>query len=656
MLEGLVFASIIVPLIASVFTSASSIFIYLLSVVRFIRLMRIQLSEGEFFGRLNCYKMRARMLILIEVVGLLFLAPFATLSADECPFLYGIHDHEPSPAEYLSHIENASGVGRGWVTATVAVGHDPGDMGGVDFTWFSNRGHTVICRINNGYFNEGTIPLPVHYSDFATRCANFVANSPGCEIWVIANETNLACEWPPSGNHKAYVSPQSYADCFRLCYDAIKAVRPTHKVCSQALAPWAGPYGSGTLSSYTHDGNPLNWVQYMNQMLTAIHSSGGIDGIALHITSRGYNYSDIHSTAQMNAAGQLLYSSFYVYKDWVNYGIPSLLYSLPLYATECNGMYYWKGGHPENPAAHYESGWVQEIYHEIDNYNRTVAATEGKPRYHCINFYRWCSHCDDWNIDGDSNPYKSQILADLDDALTHAYRWDTSEPTPTPTPPAPTPTPLPGSTWCDFFEGTAVDTSPPEPDWKLYSQGGFSITQSGGFLRLVGSSGASYGGIYNGDYETYSDFAIHTKLIIVDTDSTQGGSSEANAEIRFRTQSGAGYSLSFKAGDADQKVNLRRSDTWAIIQNKQVSHTFSNGETFYVSIDCNGTQIATKVGTTGGADDVVNWELTDSTFQTGCFWLFGYQLKEADFDYVYVGPQGWNPFAEPLRATNLQLY
>ncbi len=340
--------------------------------------------------------------------------------ASEARSLYGIHDHEPRPTEYLNRIK--AKVGAGWVTATVEVGSNPADQGGADFRSISSEGHTVICRINNGYGLNGTIPVKSKYDDFAQRCANFVRNSQGCSIWVIGNETNLAAEWPLDGGRLKYISPQDYAECFRKVYNAIKAVRPNDRVIPQALAPWAGPYGSGTIGGYPHDPMPLNWVQYMNQMLTAIAATGPLDGIALHINSRGYSTAAIHSTAKMNAGGMQLYSSFYVYKDWIEYGIPPSLYHLPLYATECNGYFYWKGGHPEDPSQHYLAGWMQEIYAEIDRWNRQAVLT-GKPVFRCVNMYRWCPYCDGWNIDGASNPYRGQILNDLDAALDQGYTW-----------------------------------------------------------------------------------------------------------------------------------------------------------------------------------------------------------------------------------------
>ena len=369
----------------------------------------------------------ARHGLLPALLCAVLITPKAALG-QESPFLYGVHDAEPFPGEFLTHL-NSAGV-SGWVTATVAIGHNPADTSGVDFRSIANAGHTVICRINDSYCSAGTIPAPADYAAFAQRCANFVSHSQGCTIWIIGNETNLASEWPIINGRKVYLTPQNYAGCFRLCYDAIKLVAPAHKVVTQALAPWAGPYGTGQACGYNHDAMPLNWVTYLNQMLTAIKNSTpgphgtGPDGVALHITSRGYEYTDVHSTQKVNAGGQMLYLGFYLYKDWIELGIPQSMWNLPLYATECNGNYYWKGGHPEAPAKHYTAGWVQAIYGEINRYNTLDAPAAGKPVFHCVNLYRWCAYCDPWNIDGSDNPYKAQILSDLDSAAASRYTWN----------------------------------------------------------------------------------------------------------------------------------------------------------------------------------------------------------------------------------------
>lgn len=376
------------------------------------------------------------------VGGVLFCLALPT--GAQTPWIYGYHDWE-AVTDGGGALDEFTSQGRtAWITATVAVGHNPNQQGGDNFTAASNAGHTVICRINNGYGEDGTIPVPSQYANFAQRCANYVAGTQGCEYFVIGNETNLAHEWPKVNGWRSYISPQSYADCFRLCYNAIKAVRPNAKVIPQALAPFAGPYSAGP----DHDGNPLGWTTYMNQMLTAIANTGPLDGIAVHINSRGYTYADVHSQQKVN--GQFF--SFYVYKDWVNLGTPASLQCLPYYATECNGIYYWKGGHPEcsscgNPSCCYQPNWARWIYDEINAWNQAQAAT-GKGIYRCVNMYRWCQWCDPWNIRG--APQQGQIEADMYNAIAQDYRWPNScgsGPTATPTnTPSNTPTNTPSNT------------------------------------------------------------------------------------------------------------------------------------------------------------------------------------------------------------------
>lgn len=364
----------------------------------------------------------ARLRLLLCVL----LAWRAPAAADEAPYIYGVFDHDPDPQEYMNRI----GV-PGWITATVAIGANTNETWGVDFSFLADRGHTVICRINHAYFPFGTIPLPEKYDDFAARCASFVANSRGCRIWTIGNELNIAGEWPVNftNNHAAYVSPAAYAACFRKVYNAIKAVQPEARVLPAAPACFAGPFAANSQNlnwfgtNYTHDANPLTWVAHLRSLLTNIANTGPLDGIALHVSSRGYTCAAVHSTAKFSGAAAGLYNSFYVYKDWINLGIPTNLYHLPLYATECNGYYYWKGGHPESPTAHYESGWMQAVYEEINRYNQNAFLT-GKPVFRCFNMYRWGPH-DGWGIDRSDNFFKQDILDDLQDAASRRYTWPT---------------------------------------------------------------------------------------------------------------------------------------------------------------------------------------------------------------------------------------
>ncbi len=368
-----------------------------------------------------------RLTVLLAVA----LLPVRLLCASEALYLYGIFDGgDPSPAdasEYLGHI--SSGAGPGWVAVTASVGANTNHTWGVDYRFLANQGHTVICRINHGYFPIGTIPLTNKYDDFAIRCASFVSNSLGCSIWTIGNELNISGEWPFDTNRNVapFVTPANYALCYRKVYNAIKAVHPNDKVLPQAPACFSGPFGAGSNpygpNNFPYEANPLTWVQYLNQMLNAITNTGPNprppDGIALHVSSRGYTCDAIHSTAKF---GNGLYNSFYVYLDWVNLGIPPALYNLPLYVTECNGYYYWKGGHPESPLSHYEPGWMQEVYAEISRYNQAAIAT-GKPVFRCFNMYQWPEGYDNWNINGSSDYYKADIMSDLDVAVAQRYTW-----------------------------------------------------------------------------------------------------------------------------------------------------------------------------------------------------------------------------------------
>ncbi|HOC58145.1 MAG TPA: hypothetical protein PKI20_21180 [Verrucomicrobiota bacterium] len=70
-------------------------------------------------------------------------------------------------------------------------------------------------------------------------------------------------------------------------------------------------------------------------------------------------------------------------------------------------------------------GWMQEVYAEMSRYNQTAIAT-GKPVYRCFNMYQWPDGYDDWNINGPSDYFKADILADLDEAVAQRHTWPNS--------------------------------------------------------------------------------------------------------------------------------------------------------------------------------------------------------------------------------------
>ncbi len=346
------------------------------------------------------------------LLAALWIAAFAAIGQSQTPHLIGIHDDDfPSVNEWLSR---APGAGA-WITATESLGHDPNNFGGKNYT--VSAGTTIIARLNNGYNPDGTLPLKEHYADFAQRCANFVANSSGCEMWLIGNETNLGSEWPRRNGVPEYISPEDYAEAFKLAYNAIKAIRPDHRVFVQSLAPWAGPY------SFPGEVQPDNWVDYSWKMLKAITTGPDAvtpDGITLHINSRSYALSSVAFGERITAGGLPLEFGWGVHRDWIQWGIPRELWHLPLHATESNGRAYWSGiGWPEPGQPAYQTGWLQAIFTSINGWNQD-ARHFGLPIYRCINMYRWCD-CDGWSIK--VAPNKAQILSDLEATAALGFTW-----------------------------------------------------------------------------------------------------------------------------------------------------------------------------------------------------------------------------------------
>jgi hypothetical protein len=154
-------------------------------------------------------------------------------------YIYGMHDRG---GEHLMLVDNQA---RGWVVVTEALGADPNDLSSSSYEDLLEQGFGIIVRLNHGYGNEGTIPLPAKYRDFARRVANFVNRSPGAHIWIIGNETNLEREWPrvaPGSDRGEPITPRNYADCYKLCRDAIHNL-PGHsndQVIVGAIGPWNG--------------------------------------------------------------------------------------------------------------------------------------------------------------------------------------------------------------------------------------------------------------------------------------------------------------------------------------------------------------------------------------------------------------------------------
>lgn len=423
-------------------------------------------------------------------------------------YIFGIH--EPGGEHNMKEMGKP-----GWIVFTEAIGSDPNDRSGKDFRQWSDQGYGIICRLNNGYEPAGTIPNSSQYSNFARRCANYVAASQGCKIWIIGNETNYRVEWPPlgaarsvapaaapapsgaseaeaeevrsggwwrallrwisggmgraelgqgrdvagepgdageavvlesaapeplsnaqleqhdplnrnpqqrfsviyaeeaaenaaglptpaqqtrSGETRQMITPQLYAQCYRLCRDAIHRV-PGHsndQVLVGGVAPWN--------DNAKYPGNPRgDWAQYQLDILNQL-GPNGCDGLTIHTYTHGTDPNLIHDTQKLDSFPQYHYH-FFAYKDFMN-AIPANMRHLPVYCTETD--------QGDVPWANTNSGWVQRAYGEINHWNQQP----GNQQIRALILYRW-PKIDRWFIEG-----KQGVIDDFRASMQHAYRWN----------------------------------------------------------------------------------------------------------------------------------------------------------------------------------------------------------------------------------------
>ncbi len=320
------------------------------------------------------------------------------LPRGESPYIFGIHDQG---GEYLMADQGK----KGWVLVTEAVGRNPFDQSGKDYSELEEDGFGVIVRLNHGYHDAdlynypGTIPEhdldSQSYQEFAVRCANFVQNSRGCHIWVIGNETNHPNEWP-GGPQGAPITPRMYADCFRRCYTEIhlRPGRRSDQVVLGAVAPWN--------ASVSYPGNVRgDWIRYFYDLLLLVGSR--CDGIALHTYTHGPESARITANTPMWAPFEDRNYEFRAYQEFMA-AIPASLRHLPVYITETD---------QNDPWSRHHSGWVQAAYAEINAWNQDPL----HQRIRCLLLYRWLPY-DQWSFAG-----LREVTDDFRAALAKDYRW-----------------------------------------------------------------------------------------------------------------------------------------------------------------------------------------------------------------------------------------
>lgn len=363
--------------------------------------------------------------------------------------IFGIHEPGRSPSG--EQIMRDAGK-PGWIVFTEELGHDPNQQGGRDYRPYSDQGLGLIACLNHGYEPNGTIPHSSLYAQFARRCANFVANSPGCKIWIIGNEMNYAVERPgvqiarsaptrgqddqapkpphPSAagwshpehfsallplnrsarrnivNPGEVITPQLYVRCYRLCREAIHQL-PGHGDDQVLIGPVA-PWNVDTVYADNPNGD---WIKYFQDILLAL-GPGQCDGIGLHTYTHGVDPNLISDTSTMAIPFQNRHYNFLAYQDFMQ-AIPQTMRNLPVYITETCQVTPW---------ANTNSGWVKRAYGEINHWNQQA----GHQQIRALALYRWPA-IDQWVIEG-----KQGVIDDFREALLQDYRWQEGSSQPPP--------------------------------------------------------------------------------------------------------------------------------------------------------------------------------------------------------------------------------
>ena len=310
------------------------------------------------------------------------------------PYIFGMHDRG---GEHLMLGKDRPG----WVLVTEGIGADPNNHAGSNYTDLANRGLGVIVRLNYGYGTTGTIPHSSRYDDFARRCGNFVQASPGCHVWIIGNEMNLANE-RPGGPGGQVITPQLYASCFAKCRNEIRQ-RAGHEE-DQIVLGAVGPWNIQT----TYPENPSgDWVRYFGDILDLLGSQ--VDGISLHTYSHGQEPHLVFDEAKMDPPFDHYRLHFRAYRDFMG-AIPPELRNRPVYITETDQYNAWRD---EN------SGWVRNAFREIDDWNQNSA---NQP-IQALVLFRWViGNSNDPQQVGWAIENKPGVQDDFRDAMENEYR------------------------------------------------------------------------------------------------------------------------------------------------------------------------------------------------------------------------------------------
>jgi len=332
------------------------------------------------------------------------------------PWIFGMHD---PGAEGVIESKGK----RGWIVFTEAIGHDPNDRSGKDFTPWTSRGHGVIVRLNNGYEGSGNLPFQNQYGNFAKRVANYIQASPGADIWILGNETNLPREWPGNTNGDPNtgeaITPQRYISCYNQVRDELGR----RGLGGELLVPaptgtWAPPY-DGTLAHLPNRGVP-GFIDYWVQVLNALGPEK-IGGLAIHAYTHGSDPNLVYSDQKMGWPYQDINYHFRVYQNYLQ-RVPGNMRHLPMWITESN-EFRAQSGYNWDPDSR-TIQWIRNAFSEINTWN----SNGSNQKIRTLALFRWP---DVW--EGDRNYCVSCVgsaVEGFEQVMNNDYRWTGGDPPP----------------------------------------------------------------------------------------------------------------------------------------------------------------------------------------------------------------------------------
>lgn len=309
------------------------------------------------------------------------------------PWIFGIHD----AGDWKNLFKEANK--KGWVMFNEIIGHDPNDQSGNNqLAQWNEDGYGVLVRLVNAPFDvnnqgKGSIPLPQDYENFAQRCANFVKNSSGCKIWFIGNEMNISWHSPIEENKEVTnasatpITPQDYAECFKLVRNAIKRVQPDAWVIPSGLNPFKSSNSAQqkerlSTNSLKRDDALIWFKDFLSKM-----ADSDIDGFDFHLYDNQTTYS---------------------YQEFLQ-EIPDSLRTKPVFLTEVSSSDPWSNESVSD---------IPKIYEKINNWNQNP---DNQKIYTAL-LYRWKdpdpSHAKPWNLS--DQPVFTSIFREV---LKNDYRW-----------------------------------------------------------------------------------------------------------------------------------------------------------------------------------------------------------------------------------------